>query len=122
MTKPVEAQLTVSCLQCDWSVETVNTPPEVSRAFLEAAHSHASEHEQHALEVVQRLRIYSENYVEPAPPAYSHDCANCQSLSDGDRHPIRPIFTCQSAHGLLNSPRTDRERSLPPSTSFSERL
>ena len=69
MTKPVESQLTVSCLQCDWSVETVNTPPEVSRAFLKAAHSHAAEHEQHALEVVQRLRIYSENYVEPAPPA-----------------------------------------------------
>ncbi|MYE54515.1 MAG: hypothetical protein F4X34_04880 [Chloroflexi bacterium] len=69
MTKPVESQLTVSCLQCDWSVETVNTPPEVSRAFLEAAHSHVNAHEQHALEVVQRLRIYSENYVEPEPPA-----------------------------------------------------
>ena len=69
MTRPVESQLTISCLQCDWSVETVNTPSEVSRAFLEAAYSHADEHEQHALEVVQRLRIYSENYVEPAPPA-----------------------------------------------------
>ena len=69
MAKPVESELTVSCLQCDWSVETVNTPAEVSRAFLEAAVSHANEHEQHALEVVQRLRIYSENYVEPAPPA-----------------------------------------------------
>ncbi len=69
MAKPVESQLTVTCLQCDWSVETLNTPPEVSRAFLEAAHSHADEHEQHALEVVQRLRIYSENYVEPEPPA-----------------------------------------------------
>lgn len=70
--RPVESQLTVTCLQCDWSVETVNTPSEVSRAFLEAAHSHANENEQHALEVVQRLRIYSENYVEPelpAPPA-----------------------------------------------------
>ena len=69
MTRPVESELTISCLQCDWSVETVNTPDQVSRAFLEAAHSHANEHEQHALEVVQRLRIYSENYVEPAPPA-----------------------------------------------------
>ena len=69
MTRPVESELTISCLQCDWSVETVNTPAQVSRAFLEAAHSHANEHEQHALEVVQRLRIYSENYVEPAPPA-----------------------------------------------------
>ena len=67
MTKPVESQMTISCLQCDWSVETVNTPAQVSRAFLEAAASHADEHEQHALEVVQRLRIYSENYVEPEP-------------------------------------------------------
>ena len=69
MTRPVESELTISCLQCDWSVETVNTPAQVSRAFLEAAHSHANEHEQHALEVVQRLRIYSESYVEPEPPA-----------------------------------------------------
>ena len=69
MAEVNESQLTISCLQCEWSVETVNTPSQVSRAFLEAAHSHANEHEQHALEVVQRLRIYSENYVEPAPPA-----------------------------------------------------
>ena len=69
MTRPVESELTISCLQCDWSVETVNTPAQVSRAFLEVAHSHANENEQHALEVVQLLRIYSDNYVEPAPPA-----------------------------------------------------
>ena len=42
-------------------------PGQVASAFLEAAYSHADEHEQHALEVVQRLRIYSENYVELAP-------------------------------------------------------
>ena len=41
----------------------------VSRAFLEAAHSHLEAHEQHAVDVVQRLRLYSENYAEPAPPA-----------------------------------------------------
>ena len=69
MAKPVESQLTISCLQCDWSVETVNTPAQVSSAFLEAALSHADAHPQHALEVVQRLRIYSENYVEPEPMA-----------------------------------------------------
>ena len=68
MARSVESHLTVTCLQRDWWVETVNTPSEVSRAFLEAAHSHAAEHEQHALEVVQRLRIYSDNYVEPEPP------------------------------------------------------
>ena len=69
MAKPVESQLTISCLQCDWSVETVNTPAQVSSAFLEAALSHADAHPQHALAVVQRLRIYSENYVEPVPAA-----------------------------------------------------
>ena len=69
MAKPVESQLTISCLQCDWSVETVNTPAQVSSAFLEAALSHTDAHPQHALEVVQRLRIYSENYVEPEPSA-----------------------------------------------------
>ena len=68
MAKPVESELTISCLQYDWSVETVNTPAQVSSAFLEAAYSHADEHEQHALEVVQRLRIYSENYMEAEPP------------------------------------------------------
>ena len=69
MAKPVESQLTISCLQCDWSVDTVNTPAQVLSAFMEAALSHTDAHPQHALEVVQRLRIYSENYVEPAPSA-----------------------------------------------------
>ena len=60
--------LRFSCLQCDWSVEAVNTSTELSSAFLEAAYPHVDQHEQHALEVVQRLRVYSENYVEPTPP------------------------------------------------------
>ena len=68
MARPVETQMTISCLQCDWSVEAVNTSVQASSAFLEAAYAHASEHEQHAIEVVQRVRLYSENYVEPAPP------------------------------------------------------
>ena len=53
----------------------MNTPAEVSTSFLEAAHTHVDQHEQHALEVVQRLRLYSENYVEPAPdtPARKND-------------------------------------------------
>ena len=68
MAKPVESQLTISCLQCDWSVETVNTPAQASSAFLEAAYSHIEAHEQHAVEVVQRVRLYSENYIELGPP------------------------------------------------------
>ena len=69
MARPMETQMTISCLQCDWSVEAVNTSVQASTAFLEAAHSHVDQHEQHALEVVQRLRLCSENYVEPAPPS-----------------------------------------------------
>ena len=70
MAKPVESQLTISCLQCDWSVETVNTPAQASSVFLEAAYSHIDAHEQHAVEVVQRVRLYSENYVDPVPPPW----------------------------------------------------
>ncbi len=68
MERPVETQMTISSLQCDWSVEAVNTSFQASSAFLEAAYAHANQHEQHAIEVVQRLRLYSENYVEPTPP------------------------------------------------------
>ena len=69
MARPVETQMTISCLQCDWSVEATNTSVQASTAFLEAAYAHVDAHEQHALEIVQRLRVYSETYVEPAPPA-----------------------------------------------------
>ena len=68
MARQVETQMTISCLQCDWSVEATNASVQASTAFLEAAHSHVDQHEQHALEVVQRLRLYSENYVESASP------------------------------------------------------
>ena len=67
MARPVETQMTISCLQCDWSVEAVNTSVQASSTFMEAAYSHADQLEQHAIEVVQRLRVYSENNVEPPP-------------------------------------------------------
>ena len=69
MARPVETQMTISCLQCEWSVEATNTSVQASNAFLEAAYAHVDAHEQHALEIVQRLRVYSESYLEPAPPA-----------------------------------------------------
>ena len=68
MARSVESNLTVSCLQCEWSIETVNTSAALSAALLEEAQTHADRHEQHAIEIVQRLRLYSTNYVEPAPP------------------------------------------------------
>ena len=36
--------------------------------FFEEAQSHAHRHEQHAIEIVQRLRVYSAHYVEPPRP------------------------------------------------------
>ena len=68
MARPLETRLTISCLQCDWSVETKNTSTELSAAFLEEAQAHAGRHDQHVIEIVQRLRLYSANYVEPTPP------------------------------------------------------
>ena len=69
MARPVETQMTISCLQCEWSVEATNTSVQASNAFLEAAYAHVDAHEQHALEIVQRLRVYSESYLEPELPA-----------------------------------------------------
>ena len=77
MGKPVESRLTMSCLQCDWSAETtISNSMRVTRAFVEEAQGHANRHEQHAVEIVQRIRLYSENYVEPTPaPQQGRDAA-----------------------------------------------
>ena len=76
MARSVETRLTISCLQCDWSVETTNTSMELSVSFLEEAQAHADRHEQHAIEIVQRLRVYSADYVEPTPaPQNTRDAA-----------------------------------------------
>ena len=69
MARQSDSELTISCLQCDWSAEATNTSVQASPAFFEAAYGHVDAHEQHALEVVQRLRLYSENYVEPEQPS-----------------------------------------------------
>ncbi len=67
MARPLETRLTISCLQCDWSVETRNSSMELSATLPEEAQAHADRHEQHVIEIVQRLRVYSKNYVEPTP-------------------------------------------------------
>ena len=85
MARPVETQMTISCLQCDWSVEAVNTSVQASSAFLEAAYAHASEHEQHAIEVVQRLRLYSDNYVEPTSPSSGRSTCYQSRYGNPDR-------------------------------------
>ena len=80
MARSVETQMTNSCLQCGWSVEATNTSVQALAAFLEAAYAHADQHEQHALEVVQRLRVYSANYVEP--PSSSQDARDAAARRD----------------------------------------
>ena len=55
----METELTISCLQCDWFVETTNTSTELSATFLEEAQAHADRHAQHVIEIVQLLRVYS---------------------------------------------------------------
>ena len=67
MSKPVECDITMSCLLCDWSIEAKNAAVGLSAVFLKEAHAHADEHEQHAVEIIQRVRVYSANYVEPTP-------------------------------------------------------
>ena len=107
MARPMETQMTISCLQCDWSVEATNTSVQASTAFLEAAHSHVDQHEQHALEVVQRLRLYSENYVEPAPPAPdTPDTLVCRGQARC-RHPdwLHGQVLVRSPHGETIDPR-----------------
>ena len=41
MPRPLETRLTISCLQCDWSVETTNTSAQLSAVFLEEVQAHA---------------------------------------------------------------------------------
>lgn len=70
MGKPVESRLTMSCLQCDWSAETtISNSMRVTRVFVEESQAHANRHEQRAVEIVQRIRLYSEDYVEPTAPS-----------------------------------------------------
>ncbi len=44
MARPVESNLTISCLQCEWSIETMNTSAALSTALLEEVQTHADRH------------------------------------------------------------------------------
>lgn len=52
---------------CDWSAEVRNASTGMSAAFVAEAQAHAIQHEQHAVEMIQRVRVYGANYIEPAP-------------------------------------------------------
>ena len=67
MSRPIETSLTMSCLMCDWSAEVRNASTGMSASFAAEAQAHATQHEQHAVEMIQRVRVYGVNYVEPAP-------------------------------------------------------
>ena len=64
MSRPIETSLTISCLMCDWSAEVRNASTGMSALFVAEAQPHATQHEQHAVEMVQRVRVYGANYVE----------------------------------------------------------
>ena len=67
MSRPIETSLTMSCLMCDWSAEVRNASTGMSASVVAEAQAHVTEHEQHAVELVQRVRVYSANYVEAEP-------------------------------------------------------
>ncbi|GEM_PF-1961447 len=67
MSRPIETSLTMSCLMCDWSAEVRNASTGLSASFAAEAQAHVTQHEQHAVELIQRVRVYSANYVEAAP-------------------------------------------------------
>ena len=65
MPKLIETSLTMSCLMCDWSAEVRNASTGMSTSFVAEAQAHATQHEQHAIELVQRIKVYGVNYVDP---------------------------------------------------------
>ena len=76
MPRPIETSLTMSCLMCDWSAEVRNASTGMSASFVAEAQAHATQHEQHAVELIQRVRVYSANYVEATPvPQEGRDAA-----------------------------------------------
>ena len=79
MARPFESAITISCLQCDWSVEAANTASELTDAFAAAAQTHASAGTSSTpAKIGQRLRAYSENYSEEASLPDT-----CAARSDG---------------------------------------
>ena len=62
VSKPIEKSLTMKCLGCDWIVEVSNSTVGLTAQFKQTAIAHADEHEQHAVEIVQTIPEYSENY------------------------------------------------------------
>ena len=67
MSRPIEISLTMLCLMYDWSAEARNASTGMSASFAAEAQAHATQHEQRAVEMVRRVRVYGANYVEPAP-------------------------------------------------------
>ena len=59
MSRPIETSLTMSCLMCDWFAEVRNSSTGMSASFVTEAKSHVTQHEQHAVELIQRVKVYS---------------------------------------------------------------
>ena len=67
MSRPMETSLTMSCLMYEWSAEVRNASTGMLASFVAEAQAHATQHEQHAVEMIRRVRVYGANYVEPVP-------------------------------------------------------
>ena len=69
MSGPIATSLTMSRLMCEWSAEVRNASTGMSASFLAEARSHATQHEQHTFDLIQRVRVYSANYADAVPDA-----------------------------------------------------
>ena len=67
MFGPIDTSLMISCLLCDRSEEMRNASTDMSASFLAESQAHATQHEQHAFGLIQRVRVCSANYVEAVP-------------------------------------------------------
>ena len=64
---PVETSITMLCLMYDWSAEVRNASTGMSASLGAESQAHSTQHEQHAVELIQRVRVCGANYVEEVP-------------------------------------------------------
>ena len=118
MSKSVECDLTMSCLLCDWSIEAKNAAAGLSAVFLREAHAHADEHEQHAIEIIQRVRVYSANYVEPAPD--ESEASSVESVNTPEEEPAAQLKDMSMADVPENAQTAAARRDAGMQTGFED--
>ena len=106
MSRPVETSLSMSCLMCDWFAEVRNASKGISASFLAEAQAHSTQHEQHVVELIQRIRVYGANYVEAAPaPRQGRAAVDMTTENDNAaraRFSDNPIFAVRHPDGRVD--------------------